>query len=598
MDIFSITNFAQLFEHITEIYGTRNALHWKEGNDYKSITGKKLKELVYITANALKDLGLKAGDMAAIISESRYEWVTADFACILNGIITVPIYTTMTSSQIKYILQHSEAKVCFVSNQYLAEKVKEIMNNLPGLCSIITFNKIEGESEKIKDFQKLIYQTILQSKEGYNEEKADRFFTECSSKINENEVLTIIYTSGTTGIPKGVCLSHKNILSDIRGCQKAFELNTTDRFLSYLPLAHSYERATGYYFGIYTGAEIYYAQNIDTLTAQFVEVKPTIFTSVPFLFTRLHSRLMKSFETLPARKRAMVKTAFKIARRYRNNKNHFLWKLADRMVFKEIRARTGGRARYIISGGSALNQEVAEFLDSIGITIYEGYGLTETSPVISVNRVGRNKFGTVGIPLDGVKVKIADDGEILVRGNTVMLGYFKNEEATKEVLVDGWFHTGDIGSIDEDGFLKIIDRKKSLIKTEGGEYISLTHIEDTLCTSKYIEQAIAFASDEKPFVTALIVPGFSEIEHYADSNDISFEDDIDLIQKQEIIKLIDTEVKKVQKDQAKFEQVRKFTIMPKSLTIENGELTPTLKIKRKVVEEKYKDVIDQMYRIR
>jgi long-chain acyl-CoA synthetase len=598
MDIFSITNFAQLFEHITEIYGTRNALHWKEGNDYKSITGKKLKELVYITANALKDLGLKAGDMAAIISESRYEWVTADFACIVNGIITVPIYTTMTSSQIKYILQHSEAKVCFVSNQYLAEKVKEIMNNLPGLCSIITFNKIEGESEKIKDFQKLIYQTILQSKEGYNEEKADRFFTECSSKINENEVLTIIYTSGTTGIPKGVCLSHKNILSDIRGCQKAFELNTTDRFLSYLPLAHSYERATGYYFGIYTGAEIYYAQNIDTLTAQFVEVKPTIFTSVPFLFTRLHSRLMKSFETLPARKRAMVKTAFKIARRYRNNKNHFLWKLADRMVFKEIRARTGGRARYIISGGSALNQEVAEFLDSIGITIYEGYGLTETSPVISVNRVGRNKFGTVGIPLDGVKVKIADDGEILVRGNTVMLGYFKNEEATKEVLVDGWFHTGDIGSIDEDGFLKIIDRKKSLIKTEGGEYISLTHIEDTLCTSKYIEQAIAFASDEKPFVTALIVPGFSEIEHYADSNDISFEDDIDLIQKQEIIKLIDTEVKKVQKDQAKFEQVRKFTIMPKSLTIENGELTPTLKIKRKVVEEKYKDVIDQMYRIR
>lgn len=598
MDIFSITNFAQLFEHITENYGTRNALHWKEGSEYKSITGKKLKELVFITANALIDLGSKAGDKAAIISESRYEWVIADFACIVNGLITVPIYTTMTSSQIKYILEHSEAKACFVSNQYLAEKVKEILNDLPELCSIITFNKIEDESEKIKDFQELIYQTILQSKEGYNEEEADRFFKECSSKINENKVLTIIYTSGTTGIPKGVCLSHKNILSDIHGCQKAFELNTSDRFLSYLPLAHSYERATGYYFGIYTGAEIYYAQNIDTLPAQFVEVKPTIFTSVPFLFTRLHTRLMKSFEALPARKRAIVNTAFRIARRYRNNKNHFLWKLADRMVFKEIRARTGGRARYIISGGSALNQEVAEILDSIGITIYEGYGLTETSPVISVNRVGRNKFGTVGIPLDGVEVKIAADGEILVRGNTVMLGYYKNEEATKEVIVDGWFHSGDIGSIDEDGFLKITDRKKSLIKTEGGEYISLTHIEDTLCTSKYIEQAIAFASDEKQFVTALIVPCFGEIEHYADSHDISFEDDIDLIQKHEIIKLIDTEIKKVQKDQAKFEQVRKYTIMPKSFTIENGELTPTLKIKRKVVEEKYKDVIDKMYKVR
>lgn len=461
MDIFTITNFAQLFEHITEIYGTRNALHWKEGNDYKSITGKKLKELVYITANALSNLRLKAGDKAAIISESRYEWVVADFACIVNGIITIPIYTTMTSSQIKYILEHSEAKVCFVSNQYLAEKVKEIMNDLPALCSIIAFNKIEGESGKIKDFQELIYRTILRSKKGYSEEKADILFTECSKKINENDALTIIYTSGTTGIPKGVCLSHKNILSDIRSCQKAFELNINDRFLSYLPLAHSYERATGYYFGIYTGAEIYYAQNIDTLTAQFVEVKPTIFTSVPFLFTRLHSRLMKSFETLPARKRAVVSTAFRIARRYKNNKKHFLWKLADRMVFKEIRSRTGGRARYIISGGSALNQEVAVFLDSIGITIYEGYGLTETSPVISVNREGRNKFGTVGIPLDEVEVKIAEDGEILVRGNTVMLGYYKNEEATKEVIIDGWFHTGDIGSIDEDGFLKITDRKKA-----------------------------------------------------------------------------------------------------------------------------------------
>jgi long-chain acyl-CoA synthetase len=294
----------------------------------------------------------------------------------------------------------------------------------------------------------------------------------------------------------------------------------------------------------------------------------------------------------------MVRSAIRIGRRYRNNKSHVLWKTADKLVFKTVRERMGGCLRYLISGGSALNKELGEFFDSLVIIIYEGYGMTEASPVISVNRVELNKYGTVGKPLDGTKVKIADDGEILVKGDTVMSGYHKNEKETRETIIDGWLHTGDIGELDEDNYLTITDRKKTLIKSEGGEYISLTHIEDTLSNSNFIDQVITFAGDDKPFVTALIVPDFNELITYSQNENIEFGDFIELIKKEKIIRLFESEINKHQKSQPKFTRVRKFVLMPRPFNIERGEMTPTLKLKRKVIEEKHKDIIEHMYKVK
>lgn len=605
MEPAEITNFGRFFQHIAEIYGSRNAIFWRVQDPannnkytYQSITGSKLEELVYHTAKAIEKLGLKPGDKAAIISETRFEWVVADFACIMNQLVTVPIFTTLSSSQIQYILDHSGAKICFVSTKLIAEKIFAVFNELPELKHVISFNKFDDTHPYLLNLENIIYRSIVLEKESYSEEEADRYINKCSAEMKPQDILTIIYTSGTTGIPKGVCLTHKNILTNVFQCQKAFTLNINDRFLSFLPFAHSYERTTGYYFGLYAGAEVYYAENIDTIPQQFIETKPTIVTAVPLLFSRMYTRLVKSIQSMPKHRQLIIRSAIRIGRKYRNNKLNILWKTADKLIFKTIRERMGGCMRYFISGGSALNKDLGEFFDALGIEIYEGYGMTEASPVISVNRVGLNKFGTVGKPLDGLTVKIAKDGEILIKGDTVMACYYKNEKETRETILDGWLHTGDIGEIDEDNYIKITDRKKSLIKTEGGKYISLTHIEETLTESKYIDQVIAFASDDKPFVSALIVPDFEELKQTLVSSGINSADNTALVQDKNVMKLIETEIKNYQKKHAKYEHVRKFILMPRLFTIERGEMTPTMKLKRKVIEEKYKDVIEEMYRIK
>lgn len=595
-------NFCTFFSDIVKCYGSRNAIYWRKPNpenrnfEYDSLTGNKLKELVYYTAKAIREFELSPNDKAAIISETRFEWVLSDFACITNRLVTVPIYHTMTASQMKYIIEHSGAKICFVSTRAVAEKIIAVYNELPELKLIIAFNKFDTEFKHIIFFEDLIYQSILHNKESYRDESADKLFDDCGNRVKEDDTLTIIYTSGTTGNPKGVALSHKNILSNIEAAKKAFPmLCDKDRFLSFLPLAHSYERTAGYYLALSLGAEIYYAQNIDTLQSQFLEVKPTIIISVPLLFSRIYTRLMKSIQSMPRRKKIIANTALNLARKSGNNKSSFLWRLADILVFRTIRERTGGALRFAISGGSALNKDIVMLFESIDLPVYEGYGMTEASPVISVNRPGANKIGTVGTVLDGVEVKIAEDGEILIRGESVMKGYYKNESETKNTIIDGWLHSGDIGEMDSDGYIKITDRKKSLIKSEGGKYISLTHIEETLESSKYINQVITFAGDDKPFVSALIVPDFEELKSYALSNGIPAESNIELINHASIKKLFENEIPSCQQNHAKYERVRKFTLLPSPFTIESGELTPSLKIKRKVIEEKYKSMIIKMY---
>lgn len=588
-------NLAEFFSHVMDFYISKNAISWKVKDKYEGLTGGKIKELVYHAAKAFEEFGLKKGDKAAIISETRFEWVITDFACILNGIITVPIYTTMTPQQVKFILEHSEAKLCFASTKLLAEKVSDVFKELPELKHIISFNKTENEPDYILNFEDIIYNEVVNDKKPYSNVEADKYFESAAKKIDPEDTLTIIYTSGTTGNPKGVCLSHKNVLANVKQCTDSFLITDTDKFLSFLPLAHTYERTAGYYLPLSEGAEIFYAQSIETLNTQMQEVKPTVILTVPILFSRFHGRLLKNIESLSKFEKFVSKKALAIGHRHRNNKNNFLWKFADKKVFRQIRERTGGKIRFFISGGSALNKELAEFFDSIGILILQGYGMTEASPVITVNRPEHNNFGTVGQALVGVELKIAADGEILVRGDNIMQGYYNNTKDTSETLIDGWLQTGDIGELDKHGTLKITDRKKTLIKTSGGKYISLTHIEDTIGESKYVEQIITFASDERQFVTALIVPDFDELGSLAMAHNIQFTDNISLVDNEKINDLMEKEINAPQKHLAKYERVRKFVLMPAPFTIDGGDVTPTLKLKRKVIEEKYKDVIDGMY---
>lgn len=591
------TNFSGFFNYITGLYGDNPAIFWREKESYESISGNKMKELVYHTAKSLEKLGLKHGDKAAILSESRFEWVITDFACISNGVVTVPIYTTMTSQQIKFILEHSESKICFVSTKLMADKVSAVFDELPNLKTIVSFNKLENQPDYITSFEDLIYSGIINNKESYDKTAADKYFKECSTKHMPVDLLTIIYTSGTTGNPKGVCLSHKNILANIEQSLSAFSIVKEDIALSFLPLAHTYERTAGYYVMLSKGVKIYYTQSIDTLQTQMQEVKPTVILAVPILFSRIQTRILKNIDSQKGLKKLIAKKALAIGKKYRENKNHFLWKLADKKVFKTIRERTGGRLRLVVSGGSALSKELAEFFDSIGILIIQGYGMTEASPVIAANRPDKNKFGTVGPPLDGVTVEIAKaDGEILVKGDNVMLGYYKNEKDTSETIINGWLHTGDIGEIDSEGFLKITDRKKTLIKTSSGKYISLTHVEDTIGVSDYIQQIIVFASDEKHFVSALIVPDFDKLKEFAAKVNVKYNNMNELVENDVINNFIEAEIDVLQRPLAKYERVRKFALLDKPFTIEDGEVTPTLKLKRKVIEEGYRDLIEGFYR--
>ncbi len=597
------SNFSEFFEFVTEIFGDRPAIFWKErssaesaeSKSYTGLSGKKLKELVYMLSHSLAGIGLKPGDRAAIISESRFEWVVSDFASISNRLVTVPIFPTMTSQQIKYILEHSESKICFVSTKLMCDKVNAVFRELPNLKKIITFNKLSSEDEHILNFEDLIYGELLHGKGPYDEKKADEYFRQCSAQQKSDNLFTIIYTSGTTGNPKGVCLSHRNVLSNIKQCTDSFPVDSTDRFLSFLPLAHTYERTGGYYVPLSKGAQIYYAENIDRLASNMSEAKPTIVLAVPMLFSRMHSRVIKNIDSLSGLKRIITKRALKTGMKYRSDKGSIFWRVADKKVFSAIREKTGGSIKFFISGGSALNKDTAEFFDSVGILILQGYGMTEASPVISVNRVDRNKFGSVGPPLEGVKVKIAEDGEILVKGENVMIGYYRNEKETSEMIKEDWLHTGDIGVMDSDGMLTITDRKKTLIKTSAGKYISLTHIEDIIQRSELIDQIITFASDDRHFVSALIVPDMDKLKELAERNNLDPENIRTLIANEKIISTFDAEIEAFQKPLAKYERVRKFALLERPFTIEGGELTPTLKLKRKVIEEKYKDIITGFY---
>lgn len=592
----------EMFENIFEKYSSSNkpVLMYKVDGKYLEIKYSELEKLSKDFALGLLKLGVKKDDHIAIISENRPEWVISDIAIHLLGAVDVPIYPTLTAKQLEFIFNDSNVKIAIVSNQFQFNKVKKIFNEVKSLQYVIVINEkgVELDSKVLSFDQVRKLSTEFQI-------NSIEYFKKNKTKISPTDLLTIIYTSGTTGNPKGVMLTHSNLVSNIKASSSLISISDEDVLLSFLPLCHSFERMAGYYTAMSCGATIAYAESVETVRDNLAEVKPTVMTSVPRLFERIYHRVMKQMESAPAARRKIFQWAIEVGKKYAKAKKHHTMsaslaiqhRIADKLVYSKLKAATGGRIRFFISGGAALGREYGEFFEAVGLQILEGYGLTESSPVISVNRLDDYKFGTVGKPIPGVEVKIAEDGEILARGPNIMKGYWNNKKATEEAIdKDGWLHTGDIGVFDSEGFLIITDRKKHMFVSSGGKNIYPQPIEGMFLQSKYIDQFVLIG-DRRMFLSALIVPDFDAVKEYADRNKIPYKDEEDLISKQEIYDIIDKEVATIQKDLANYERVRKFILLSKPLSIESGEMTPTMKIRRKVIEEKYRDLIEEMYKL-
>ncbi len=592
----------ELFEFLTEDYGKnsdRFVMMRKINDKFEGITYPEFREATESLALGIAALGVKRGDKVAIISENRPEWVYTDMALLALGAVDVPLYPSLTSESIEFILNNSDSKGVIVSTKFQLNKLLKIKSNLKTVNFIILMN----EKDMVTDEPSLYTFSDVQRMGEIFRQNHPHYFKDAMKQVNENDLCTIIYTSGTTGEPKGVMLTHKNILSNVKSAHDVLPISSSDVFLSFLPLCHIFERMGGYYTAFSTGGVVCYAESIETVAQNMLEVHPTIVTTVPRLFERIYSKIIKNVESQPPTKRKIFYWAVDVGKKYARVKKAGLftihltvqYKLAEKLVFHKLREKMGGKLRFFISGGAALSRELGEFFEAVGVMIIEGYGLTETSPVLSANRLDDYKFGSVGKLFPGVDIKIASDGEILARGPNIMQGYYKNKKETQEVLKDGWFHTGDIGMFDSDGFLVITDRKKHLFKTSTGKYIAPTPIENIFLSSKFIDQFVLIG-DRRMFLSALIVPDFEAIKEYADSNKIPYKDIAELTSKSEIIKIVEQDIGSLQKSLANYEKIRKFTLLDHQFTLESGEVTPSMKLKRKKIEEKYSILIENMYK--
>ena len=599
--LYDFQTIPEIFEFLTGSFVKRNekpVFKHKVDGTYQDISYQEFGDKTKHFALGLASLGIKRGDKVSLISENRPEWVYTDYAVLCLGAADVPLYPILTADSIEYILNDSGSTAIVVSNKFQMNKVLKVWKNCKTLKHVIVMNDIEdNEDQNVYTMSQVI-------EKGREFGKSNSNYLEDNIKLNKkDDVCTIIYTSGTTGEPKGVVLTHDNILSNVKAAHTIFDISDKDTFLSFLPTCHIYERMSGYYVAITSGATIAYAESIEKVAANLLEIKPTIMTAVPRLFERMYSKIQKNVESQSPAKQKLFNWAIEVGKEYqlarKSNGNIPIGltakhKLADKLVFSKLRARTGGNLRFFISGGAALARELAVFFEAAGILVLEGYGLTESSPLISVNRPNDYKFGTVGKLCPGVEVKIAKDGEILAYGPNIMQGYYNNKKETEAMLKDGWLHTGDIGVFDAEGFLIITDRKKSLFKTSGGKYVAPQPIENMFLTNKYIEQFVLIG-DKRMFITALIVPDFEALKEYADAHRIQYEDEKDLVNLKQINELLDKEFGNIQRNLSAFERVRKFTLLEKPFSIEEGELTPKLSVRRKVIEERYKDLIEDMY---
>jgi long-chain acyl-CoA synthetase len=550
-------------------------------------------------------LGVTAGDRVAIVSESRPEWLVCDLAVLAAGGVTVPIYPTLSSAQARYILQDCGARLAIVSTRVQLEKIQEIRHLVPALEAVVVMDPaLAGASVVSLDEVARRGHARMTAEWG-----AGKAFRDTARAVRPDSLATIIYTSGTTGEPKGVMLTHANLTANLHAAARVLDVGPSDVALSFLPLSHAFERMVAFVY-LLTGVTMIFAESFDTIGRDIAAVRPTVLTGVPRAYEKMQSRIMEKGSAAPGARAALFRWAIGVgearARAVLRGRRPsplvaLQAPLADRLVFSKIRAGVGGRLRFVVSGSAPLAPAVTEFFYGIGMPVIEGYGLTETAPILTVNPPAAPRVGTVGRPLAGVELRIAADGEILARGANIMSGYYNKPDATADVLRDGWFHTGDIGTIDAEGYLTITDRKKDLLVTSGGKKIAPQPIESTLKRSPLIAEAMVLG-DRRKFAAALVVPDFAQLERRLKdlgrppADGISTEAErATLVARADVVALYQEIVDGLNHELAQFERIKRIALLPSEFSIESGELTPTLKVKRKVVEDKWRQQIEALY---
>lgn len=591
------TTLPEVFQRVARNHRKPNTLNYKEDGAWRSISSDEMLARMRSIALGLYSLGVRQGDRVAILSESRAEWVLADGGCLFAGATDVPIYPTLAPPQVRYILQDSGARLLFVSTLKKLTEVERVLRDCNALEQIVLFEK--GGESKPNCFNLAELAARGRELEAQQPQLAD----ELIRASRPDDLATIIYTSGTTGEPKGVMLTHANLVSNLIDSSENFEFGKNDVSLSVLPLSHVFERQAMYMY-LHRGMAVYFGESLEQTGANMREGHPTVFVGVPRIFEKIYARVKDKAAAKGGLSRALLAWAVEVGKtRARRISNHekVPWLLAVKhmmasaLVFSQWRKAMGGRIRIFVSGGAALSEEIGYIFAGAGLPIVEGYGLTETSPVITASTLEDNRVGTVGKPIRNVEVRLAPDGEIETRGPNVMRGYWNKPEQTQAVFTaDGWFKTGDIGTIDRDGFLTITDRKKELLKTSGGKYIAPQPIEQLIKGSRFVNQ-VALVGNGRKFPAALIVPEWELLESYAKLKGIDARTHEELCRHPRIIDLFARQIAALTPDLAQYERVKRIALLPNELTIEGGELTPTLKVKRRVIDEKYRDVIDRMY---
>jgi long-chain acyl-CoA synthetase len=561
----------------------------KKNGAWEGLSTQKFMELVLQLSKGLVALGVKVGENVALVSPNRYEWNAMDIAIQQIGAIVVPVYPNISSNDYQYIFNDAGIRYAFVGTNELVDKINSVSSEIPSLVQLFSFDSIEGVA---------CYDTLIPMGESIE----NQVISVLKANVRNEDLATIIYTSGTTGNPKGVMLSHNNLLSNVLSCRNPIPADQHSRVLTFLPVCHVYERMLHYLY-MYCGSAIYFAESMDTIGENIREVKPHVFTAVPRLLEKVFDRIMVKGDELTGIKRKLFFWAVGLAEQYdtvgMSAWYNFKLSIARKLIFSKWQEALGGEVQAIASGSAALQPRLAQIFLAAGIPILEGYGLTETSPVISVNCFKKGvRIGTVGPLIDGVKVKIAEDGEILVKGPNVMMGYYNLPDKTAEAIDNqGWFHTGDIGTFVEDKFLKITDRKKEIFKTSGGKYIIPQAMENKFKESRFIEQMVVLGEGQK-FPAALIVPSFSFIKEWAARKqiDLSNASNEEIATNPKVVERIQREVDKYNAGFGHWETIKKFHLLTKELTIDGGELTPTLKLKRKIINEKYASIIENFYK--
>lgn len=585
----------RLFLRLTETFEKPALLLHKRDGRYQSLSTADVRLEVERIALGLKGLGIGPGDKVVLLAENSPWWVMTDYAVIGLGAVTVPVYPSLVPEQIRYIVRDSDAKVVIVSDRKLWDKVAAVRAELPGIGHFVSFEDRPAES--------VLSLNELEAR-GEKARQADPgFFKQAALSVKPDDLASIIYTSGTTGIPKGVMLTQSNFVSNVEALATIISFGEQDTDLSFLPLSHVLERLGTFAF-MSRGVSMAYAESVETVAENLVEVRPSIMISVPRLFEKIYAKVMDSVLSGSKLKKRVFFWALRIGKECGEKRLRKQpvpaslerrRKIAHKLVFSKILEKTGGRVRFFVSGGAPLAKDIADFFYALGIIILEGYGLTESSPVIAVNTFDHLRFGTVGRPIPGVEVRIAPDGEILARGPNIMKGYYKKEAETREALEGGWLRTGDIGHLDEDGYLVITDRKKDIIVTSLGKNVAPQPIENVLKQNPYIVNAVVIGGSRK-FVAALIVPDFEKIENYARSNGIFAVNRRDLIQNETILRFIQEEVDRNTPGLAPYEKIKRIALLERDFEIAEDEITPTLKVKRNIIERKYKELIDSLYR--